>query len=51
MNWPIVANALHWDTNCMSSHRIGVMYDRALPAQGLVEFARAAEATGRMSYG
>ena len=30
----------------MSSHRIGVMYDRALPPQGLPEFARAAETAG-----
>lgn len=30
----------------MSSHRIGVMYDRALHPQGLPEFARAAETAG-----
>ena len=29
-----------------SSSRIGVMYDRALPPQGLMDFARAAEAAG-----
>ena len=29
-----------------SSKRVGVMYDRALPPEGLVEFARAVEAAG-----